>query len=91
MSKKFESNLLSEINFTSAIDGHGLYGFVSFIMFDTLFMGCMGVHLRYGRSGIRLVYPQKSGRDVVYPIDQELGEAIEAEVFRYLQGLEGSV
>lgn len=73
------TNYVSEINIVPIKPKNGHIAFVSFILFEKLYINSVAVYTRYG-GGIRLVYPRKKNLDVCHPINYEFGDAIEKEV-----------
>jgi stage V sporulation protein G len=62
---------------------NGLIGFASFVLYEAVYCGSVGVFTR-PNGGYRLVYPTRKilGKDidVYYPINQRVGRAIEEAV-----------
>ena len=56
-----------------------LQGFAHFIINNGIRMNNVAIHMRK-EGGIRLIYQQKRGIDIAYPINKELGSAIERKV-----------
>ena len=56
-----------------------LQGFAHFIIGNGIRMNNVAIHMRK-EGGIRLIYQQKRGIDIAYPINKELGSAIERKV-----------
>jgi len=73
------TNFTSEINIVPIKPKNGHVAFVSFILFEKLYISSVAVYTRFG-GGIRLVYPRKKNLDVCYPINHEFGDAIEQEI-----------
>lgn len=73
------TNYVSEINIVPIKPKNGHIAFVSFILFEKLYINSVAVYTRFG-GGIRLVYPRKKNLDVCHPINHEFGDAIENEV-----------
>jgi len=71
--------LIHNIKYKSVAKQGSLIGFASLVVSEGLFVGSIGVHRRKN-GGIRLVYPQKNGYDIFYPINSSLGKIIENEV-----------
>lgn len=75
--------LISEINIVPIKPQAGLVAFASFVLFEAVYCGSVAVFTRPNGS-YRLSYPNRrvGGRemDVIYPINKQIGQAIEAAV-----------
>ncbi len=74
-----ETPIISEIEIVPIRPKFGLIAFASFVLFDALFIGGVGIHTR-PHGGIRLVYPRKKNVDLCHPVKHELGLLIEDAV-----------
>lgn len=75
--------MISEIQIMPVKPSNGLVGFASFVLYEAVYCGSVGVFTRLN-GGYRLVYPTRKilGKniDVYYPISQQVGRAIEEAV-----------
>lgn len=75
--------VISEVQITPIKPNNGLIGFASFVLYEAVYCGSVGVFTR-PHGGYRLVFPtRKIGSkdiDVYYPINQQVGRAIEEAV-----------
>lgn len=62
----------------------GLIGFARILIDNTIHLGCIGIHKKLNDDGYRLTYPEKSGRQVFYPITAEMSAQIEQGIFEKL-------
>ena len=67
---------ITEINFVRVPFNKGLVGFCSFILDQNYYVGNVAVFTRRDGVGIRLLYPQKNGKDCFHPITKNTGEFI---------------
>ena len=74
---------ISEVQIVPVKANNGLIGFASFVLYETIYCGSVGVFTR-PNGGYRLVYPTRKmiGKDidVYYPINKQVGLAIEEAV-----------
>ena len=74
---------ISEVQIVPVKANNGLVGFASFVLYEAMYCGSVGVFTRPS-GGYRLVYPTRKmiGKDidVYYPINKQLGRAIEEAV-----------
>jgi len=74
---------VSEIQIVPVKASNGLIGFASFVLYEAVYCGSVGIFTR-PNGGYRLVYPTRKmiGRDidVYYPISKQVGKAIEEAV-----------
>lgn len=72
--------LVSEVQITPVKPVNGLVGFASFVLYESLYCGSVGIYTR-PEGGYRLTYPMRkvSGMnlDIYHPITRILGKAIE--------------
>lgn len=75
--------MITEIQITPIKPHNGLVGFASFVLYGAVYCSSIGIYTRLD-GGYRLTYPTKQvmGRDmdIFYPINKELGLAIEKAV-----------
>lgn len=75
--------VISEVQIMPVKPNNGLVGFASFVLYEAVYCGSVGVFTR-PNGGYRLVYPTRKilGKDidVYYPINQRVGKAIEEAV-----------
>ena len=73
--------IVSEVQIVPVKANNGLIGFASFVLYETVYCGSVGIFSRPNGNGYRLVYPTRKmiGRDidVYYPINRQVGKAIE--------------
>ena len=62
----------------------GLIGFAKVLVDDAFCLGCIGIHKKLNKTGYRLTYPEKAGRQVFYPINKETSALIEKTIFNKL-------
>jgi len=67
---------ISELNIVQVTPQNGLIAFVSFLLDEKFYMGCIAVFQRPD-GGIRLVFPQKNNMPCFYPVRKEIGAYIE--------------
>ena len=85
--------LISEIEIFPLKPKSGLVGFCSFVIFDSIYIGSIGIHTSPGSpAGFRLVFPTKilpNGKQIscAHPISREVGEAIQKAVVRKIHEL----
>ena len=81
---------ISEIQYIPLKPENGLYGFVSFVLNNELYIGSVAVHSRLDGS-IRLVWPTLDIKGVrhatVHPLSKRLGLLIEEAVYDYIKPL----
>ncbi len=74
---------ISEVQIVPVKANNGLVGFASFVLYEAIYCGSVGVFTR-PNGGYRLVYPTRKmiGKDidVYYPINKQVGLAIEEAV-----------
>ena len=74
---------ISEVQIVPVKANNGLIGFTSFVLYEAIYCGSVGVFTR-PNGGYRLVYPTRKmiGKDidVYYPINKQVGLAIEEAV-----------
>jgi DNA-binding cell septation regulator SpoVG len=74
---------ISEVNITPIKPQNGLVAFASFVLYEAIYCGSVGIMTRPS-GGYRLLYPTKevAGRqlDVYHPISGTVGRMIEQEV-----------
>lgn len=74
---------ISEVQIVPVKANNGLVGFASFVLYEAIYCGSVGIFTRPS-GGYRLVYPTRKmiGKDidVYYPINKQLGRAIEEAV-----------
>lgn len=74
---------ISEVQIVPVKANNGLVGFASFVLYEVMYCGSVGIFTRPS-GGYRLVYPTRKmiGKDidVYYPINKQLGRAIEEAV-----------
>ena len=74
---------ISEVQIVPVKANNGLIGFASFVLYEAIYCGSIGVFTR-PNGGYRLVYPTRKmiGKDidVYYPINKQVGLAIEEAV-----------
>lgn len=74
---------ISEVQIVPVKANNGLIGFASFVLYEAIYCGSVGVFTR-PNGGYRLVYPTRKmiGKDidVYYPINKQVGLAIEEAV-----------
>jgi DNA-binding cell septation regulator SpoVG len=73
------NNIVSEISIVPIKPKNGMVAFVSFVLFEQLYVNSVAVYTRFG-GGIRLVYPRKKNLDICHPISHEFGELVESAV-----------
>lgn len=71
---------VTEISIVPVKPRFGHIAFVSFVLFNALYIGSVAVYTRPG-GGIRLVFPRKKNMDVCHPINHELGKMIEESIY----------
>ncbi len=75
--------MISEVQIVPVKADNGLIGFASFVLYETIYCGSVGIFSRPS-GGYRLVYPTRKvmGRDidVYYPISRQVGLTIEQAV-----------
>lgn len=75
--------VISEVQITPVKPNNGLIGFASFVLYEAVYCGSVGVFTR-PQGGYRLAYPTRKisskDIDVYYPINQKIGRVIEEEV-----------
>lgn len=80
--------IVSEVNVIPIKPTDGLIGFASFVLYESVYCGSVGVHTR-PNGGYRLTYPKRQNRgrdiDIYYPITKELGLAIEEAVVKKIE------
>lgn len=81
-----QQKLVSEINIIPIKPHNGHVAFVSFVLFEKLYINSVAIYTRFG-GGIRLVYPRRRNLDICHPVNREFGDAIEqavlVEVLKY--------
>ena len=79
---------ISEVEITPVKPTNGLVAFASFVLWGSLYCGSVAVLTR-PQGGYRLLYPTKKlgerQLNIFYPIDREIGAAIESEVVAKLE------
>jgi len=74
---------ISEIQFIPIKPKEGCFGFASFLLDNSLYIGSVAIYSRPG-GGVRLVWPQINNRGkkfaAVHPITRELSQSIEEAV-----------
>lgn len=74
---------ISEVQIVPVKANNGLIGFASFVLYEAIYCGSVGIFTRPNGS-LRLAYPTRKmiGRDidVYYPISRQVGLAIEEAV-----------
>lgn len=74
---------ISEVQIVPVKANNGLIGFASFVLYEAIYCGSVGVFSRPD-GGYRLVYPTRKmiGKDidVYYPINKQVGKSIEEAV-----------
>ena len=82
---------ISEINIIPVKPKDGLIGFVSFVLNESFYIGSIGVYVRLGGAGFRLVYPTKKygerGIGIFHPINARAGHIVEAAVLEKVMKL----
>lgn len=58
-----------------------LIGFARILINNSICLGCIGIYKRLNKKGYHLTYPEKSGKQVFYPINIEMTRQIEQSVF----------
>lgn len=80
--------ILKEIQIVPVKPNNGLVAFTSFILFDSIYCGSVGIFTR-PNGGFRLLYPNKKIGDrainIFHPINKEIGDLIELEVVSKLK------
>ncbi len=85
--------LISEIEIFPLKPKAGLVGFCSFVIFNSIYIGSIGIHTSPNSpDGFRLVFPTKilpNNKEIscVHPINREVGEAIQKAVGKKIQEL----
>lgn len=70
---------ITEIQVVPIKPKNGLVGFVSFVFFDSFFLGSVGVYTR-PQGGYRLTYPTRGDFNVFHPINKEVAQEVEQAV-----------
>jgi len=82
---------ISEVQIIPVKPHNGLVAFCSFILFDSIYCGSVGVYTRPA-GGYRLVYPTKkvgeTNLDIFFPINSNIGSRIEAKVVERMTNLQ---
>ena len=80
--------IVSEIEIVPIKPVNGLVAFASFILYESVYCGSIGVITR-PLGGYRLLYPTKKvgskNLSIYYPIDKEVGLFIEQEVSKKVE------
>jgi stage V sporulation protein G len=75
---------ISEIQIVPIKPQDGLIAFASFVLDKKYYIGSVAIYTRLNGEGFRLAYPTKKigdkGINIFYPINSEVGNAIEKEV-----------
>ncbi|EKD57579.1 MAG: hypothetical protein ACD_57C00224G0002 [uncultured bacterium] len=71
--------IISEIQIVPIKPKDGLVGFVSFVLNGWFYLGSIGIYTRLD-GNYRLTYPTKDSRNIFYPINREISDAIEKQV-----------
>ncbi|KKP31393.1 MAG: hypothetical protein A2312_03470 [Candidatus Staskawiczbacteria bacterium RIFOXYB2_FULL_32_9] len=75
---------ISEIQIVPIKPQEGLIAFASFVLDKKYYIGSVAIYTRLNGEGFRLAYPTKKigdrGINIFYPINSEIGNAIEKEV-----------
>ena len=72
---------ITNVNIDLIPNRAGLIGFARVLIDENIFLGCIGIHKKLNDKGYRLTYPEKSGRQVFYPITVEMSALIEKSIF----------
>jgi len=79
---------ISEVQVAPVKPRNGLVGFASFVLYESIYCSSVGIMTRPG-GGYRLAYPTRKigGSDVsvFYPINRQVGRAIENAVIFVLE------
>jgi hypothetical protein len=80
--------VISEIQIVPIKPINGLVGFASFVLYEAIYCGSVGIMTRPFDDSYRLVYPTKkvAGKDmdVYHPINKQVGRLIEDEVMKQI-------
>lgn len=74
-------NKITNVKIDLIKNREGLIGFARLLLENDVFLGCIGIHKKLDGSGYRLTYPEKSGRQVFYPINAKMSALIEKSIF----------
>lgn len=77
-------NKVTSVNIELIQNRDGLIGFARILIDNSICLGCIGIYKKLNKKGYRLTYPEKSGRQVFYPINIEMTREIEQSVFNKL-------
>lgn len=82
---------VSEVQIIPIKPQNGLVAFASCVVDDKLYIGSIGIYTKLNGGGYRLTYPTKKIGDkninLVHPITQEAGKAIEEAIIKKVNEL----